>query len=141
MGDQTMHPGKGNLAGEKKIYFKFFLDGANAPAAPAALSGQSGSPLNDYITSFTRVSQGIFRLTLAEGYLYHVATLATLNVSATGQARYVQGGPVANFGTPATPATVDILIVDGSGAVQDPAAANSSNFISGCIVVGDIGNN
>jgi hypothetical protein len=56
--------------------------------------------------------------------------------SATAVARYAQGGPVANVGT-ATATTVDIRIVDGSGVVQNLAAAATDNFVSGEIVFCD----
>lgn len=140
MADRQFSTPKSNLEGARKICFKFFVDAGNQPTLPAALTGQSGSPINDYITSITRVSQGLYRITLADAYLHHVSTICSLNVNAAGQQRWTQPGPVANFGT-STPATVDILVVDNAGAVQDPAAANANNFISGIIVCCDIANN
>lgn len=130
MADRGFYEDKGNLPGQRDLSFKFFVDAANPPTlAP--------SPLNLFIASVVRVSQGIFRLTLTDSYRYHVATGAQLNVNAAGQQRFVQPGPVANFGT-STPATVDILVVDNAGAVQDPAAANANNFISGVLTLGDV---
>lgn len=129
MADMAMYPSYSNVPIEKRIYFKVTLDGSSAPTLAA-------SPANLGIASVSRVSQGLFRLTLAHAYKTHVATLPNLNVNATGQARFAQGGPVANVGT-SSAATVDILIVDGSGNVQDPAAANANNFLQGVIVFAD----
>ena len=130
--DKPRYHGGENAPNLIYIEFKFFVDGATAPVNP-------GNPLNFYITSFTRVSQGIFRLTLADTYKLHVDTAATMNVAAGGVQRWAQAGPVANFGT-ALPATVDILIVDNANAVQDPpAGASVNNFISGTIICCDSG--
>lgn len=137
--DKQLYNGQSNLPTEKDLYFKFFVDGANPPTAPAALTGESGTPLNKYIASCTRVSQGIFRLTFTDAFLHHVATFAELHVAGTGVQRWAQPGPVANFGA-STPATVDILIVDNSSAVQDPPAAAATNYLSGCITVCDVKN-
>lgn len=130
MADAAMYPAHSNVPVEKRIAYKFTVDGANAPALAAA-------PANLFIASVSRVSQGLFRLTLAHAYKSHVATLGHLNVNAAGQQRFFQPGPVANFGT-ATAATVDILVVDNAGAVQDPAAANANNFIAGEIILCDV---
>lgn len=129
MADYSTYPSNCNVPSEKEVYFKFTVDGSSAPALTAA-------PANLFIDSVSRVSQGIFRLTMKHAYKTHVATLPNLNVNATGQARFAQGGPVANVGT-STAATVDILIVDGSGNVQDPDAANANNFVQGVIVFAD----
>ena len=129
MADYSTYPVQGNVPHCKVVAFKITLDGANAPTLAA-------SPDNLFIASVARQSQGIFRLTLTHAYKTHVATIPNHNVNATGQARFAQGGPVANVGT-STPATVDILIVDGSGNVQDPAAANGNNFLSGVIIFAD----
>jgi len=140
MADEQFFGGNGsNLPGERDLYFKFFMDAANPPTSPVPLTGESGSPLNKFIVSMVRVSQGIFRITFRDSYLYHVATFAELHVAGTGLQRWAQPGPTANFGT-STPATVDILIVDNANAVQDPPAAEATNFLSGCITVGDVKN-
>jgi hypothetical protein len=127
MAGAGLYPAKTNVPLEEVLRFKFFVDGANAPTLDS-------SPINVGVQSVSRVSQGIFRLTLKSPYVNHVETSAQLNVNAAGQQRFVQPGPVANEGT-GTPMTVDLLVVDNAGAVQDPAAANANNFISGHIVL------
>jgi len=129
MAGTNAYPSFSNVPHERRIAYKFTVDGANAPAL-------SASPLNLHIASVSRVSQGLFRLTLVGTYRNHVATLGHLNVNAAGQQRFFQPGPVANAGT-STPVTVDILVVDNAGAVQDPAAANANNFIAGEIIFCD----
>jgi hypothetical protein len=128
MADIALYPSSTNVPHEKRIAFKFFPDAGNQPSVPAA-------PHNIGISSIVWVSTGLYRITLLHAYKNHVVTTATLN-SATAVARYAQGGPVANVGT-ATATTVDILVVDGSGVVQNPAAAATDNFISGEIVFCD----
>jgi len=138
--DFAGYDGKSNVPSEKRIVFKLFVDGANAPILAGYASAgvnTSGNPLNLYVASASRVSQGLFRLTLTHAYKNHVSTMAHLNVNAAGQQRFCQPGPVANVGT-STPVTVDLFVVDNTGAVQDPAAANANNFISGEIVFADI---
>jgi hypothetical protein len=125
-------PAKTNVPSEEVVRFKFFVDAAAAPTL--AGSTVSGNPLNVDVASVSRVSQGLFRLTLKKPYCKHVETIAQLNVNAAGQQRFAQPGPVANEGT-GTAMTVDILVVDNAGAVQDPAAANANNFISGHVVL------
>lgn len=132
MAGAGLYPAKTNVPCEEVVRFKFFVDAANAPSLAGA--GVSGTPLNIGVQSVSRVSQGLFRLTLKSGYVKHVETNAQLNVNAAGQQRFAQPGPVANEGS-GTPMTVDILVVDNAGAVQDPAAANANNFISGHIVL------
>jgi hypothetical protein len=127
--DRAFYPGGTNVPVERRIHFKFTVDAGNAPAL-------AGNPLNIHIASVSRVSQGIYRLTLVDVAKAHVHTDCALNVNAAGQQRWAQPGPVANFGTSTAP-TVDILIVDNAGAVQDPAAANANNFVSGSIVCCD----
>jgi hypothetical protein len=128
--DHSLYGGSTNVPHEKRIAFKFFVDAGNQPTVPT-------NPLNLYISSIVWVSQGLYRITLAGAYKNHVSTTAQLNVNATGQQRWCQPGPVANVGT-STAATVDILVVDNTGAVQNPAAANANNFISGEIVFCDV---
>lgn len=127
--DRALYVDHSNTPHLKRMPFKFLVDAANAPTL-------SPSPLNSYITSVARISQGLFRLTLADGFRIHVATDCTLNVNAAGVQRWAQPGPVANVGT-VGPVTVDILIVDNAGAVQDPPAANANNFVSGEILFCD----
>lgn len=131
MADRGMYHGAENTPGVRYIEFKFFVDAANPPTNP-------GNPQNLFITSFVRVSQGVFRLTLADAWKLHCGTSCELNVAGTGVQRWAQPGPIANFGT-STPATVDILIVDNANAVQDPPAAGAQNFISGTVIVCDSG--
>jgi len=129
--DRALYEDLGNVPYEKDISFKFTVDAGNAPALVA-------SPLNIYVTSVARVSQGLYRLTLSDAFKNHVRTTVQLNVNAAGVARWAQPGPVV-LGTGATPSTtVDILIVDNAGAVQDPPAANTNNFVSGVIVFCDV---
>lgn len=130
MADIALYPGKTNAPSEKVIRFKFFVDAGNQPTVPT-------NPFNFGIASIVWVSQGLYRITMQHAYKGHVETSAQLNVSAAGQQRFAQPGPVANVGT-ATAATVDILVVDNAGAVQDPAAANANNFISGHITFIDV---
>jgi len=131
MADVGMYHGAENTPGVRYIEFKFFVDAANPPTSP-------GNPQNLFIASCVRVSQGIFRLTLTHAWKIHCGTSCELNVAGTGVQRWAQPGPIANFGT-STPATVDILIVDNSNAVQDPPAAGAQNFISGTVIVCDSG--
>jgi hypothetical protein len=129
MADAALYPSYTNVPHEKRIAFKFFPDAGNQPTVPTA-------PHNLHIASIAWISTGVFRITLTHAYKNHVATLAQVNGAITGVARFAQGGPVANVGT-ATPATVDIVIVDGSGTPSDMAAAASSSFVSGEIVFCD----
>lgn len=129
MAGTTSWPGLTNVPHERRVCYKFFPDAGNQPSVPT-------SPLNMFISSIVWVSQGIYRITLRGTYVNLVSHTPVMNVNATGVARYAQGGPVANVGT-STPVTVDVLVVDGSGAVQNPPAANANNFISGEIVFAD----
>lgn len=128
MADAALYPDHSNVPVAKRVYFKFFPDAGNAPTVPTA-------PHNLHIASIAWVSTGLYRITLNHAYKNHVATSALVN-SATAVARFAQGGPVANVGT-ATATTVDIRIVDGSGVVQNLAAAATDNFVSGEIVFCD----
>ena len=139
--DAQLYGSKSNVPHEKRVAFKFFVDAGNAPILAGYASAgvnSAGNPLNLYVASVLRVSQGLFRLTLTHAFKHHVRTDAELNVNAAGVQRWAQPGPVANPGT-ATPVTVDILIVDNAGAVQDPPAANANNFVSGEILFCDTG--
>ena len=129
MADVTLYPGSTNVPVEKRIAFKFFPDTTSAPTVPTA-------PHNLHIASIARADVGVFLITLNHAYKNHVATIAQVNGAVTGVARYAQGGPVANVGT-ATPATVKIVIVDGSGTPSDMAAAGADNFVSGEIIFSD----
>lgn len=129
MASTTSWPSFTNVPHERRIEYKFFPDAGNQPTVPTG-------PLNQFISSIVWVSQGIYRITLRGTYVNLASHVPAMNVNATGVARYVQGGPVANLGT-STPVTVDILVVDGSGAVQNPPASNSNNWISGTIVFCD----
>ena len=127
--DRGLYQGFSNIPHEKRIAFKFFLDAGNAPTLAA-------SPANLYISGVSRVSQGLYRVTFMDTFKTHVGTDVHLNVNGSGVARWAQPGPVANVGT-STAVTVDVLVVDNAGAVQDPAAANSNNFIYGEAVFSD----
>jgi len=133
MGDRTFYPAGSNTVYERDINFKIFVDGSNAPTLAA-------SPLNNYISSVSRVSQGIYRITLADNYKTHQSTTVDLNVNGAAAA-WAQPGPIANFGntTGALP-TVDLLVLNNSSAVTDPPAQASNNvFLSGTISVSDAG--
>ncbi len=139
MAAQGQYPSRTNVPQRVAIEFKFFVDAGNQPILAGWTSNTvnvSGNPLNLGITSVAWVSQGLFRLTLRDRFPLHVKTTAQLNVNAAGQQRFAQPGPVANVGT-SSAITVDILVVDNAGAVQNPAAANANNFISGEIVFCD----
>jgi hypothetical protein len=129
MADAAMYPGLTNVPHEKRICFKFFPDAGNQPSVPTA-------PHNLHISGIAWISTGLFRITLNHAYKNHVATRALVNGAITGVARFAQGGPVANVGT-ATATTVDIVIVNGSGAPSDMAAAGADSFVSGEIVFCD----
>lgn len=129
--DRGLYQDQGNVPFCKDIHFRFTVDGANPPALVA-------SPLNIFVTSVVRVSQGLFRLTLSDAFKNHLKTLVALNVNAAGVARWAQPGPVV-LGSGVAPATtVDILIVDNAGAVQDPPAANANNYVGGCVTFCDV---
>jgi hypothetical protein len=129
--DRGLYDDKTNCPYQKDIYFKFTVDAGNAPALAA-------SPLNIFIVSVSRVSQGLYRLTLNDAFKNHVSTRAMLNVNAAGVARWAQPGPVVITTGTAPTTTIDILIVDNAGAVQDPPAANANNFVSGVASFADI---
>jgi hypothetical protein len=129
--DRQLYQDQTNVPFQKEVHFKFTVDAGNAPALAA-------SPLNIYVTSVARVSQGLYRLTLSDAFKNHLSSRVSLNVNAAGVARWAQSGPVV-LGSGATPSTtIDILIVDNAGAVQDPPAANANNFVSGVIVFCDV---
>jgi hypothetical protein len=129
MADRTMYDAKGNVPAERDLGFKFFVDAGNPPTlAP--------SPLNIFIQSVSRVSQGVYRLTLADSYRFHLNTACDLNCNAA-TAAWAQPGPVNNFGTSSLP-TVDILILDNTSSVVNPPAANANNFVSGTVTCCDI---
>ena len=127
--DRGLYEQNGNVPNVKVITFKFFPDAGNQPSVPT-------NPQNLFITSIVWVSQGLYRITLPDSFKLHMHTDAVLNVSAAGVARTVQGGPVV---LGASSNTVDLLVVDNAGAVQNPPAANASNWISGEIVFCDSG--
>lgn len=139
--DRGLYQGQSNVPYQKDIAFKLFLDAGNAPtlAGWASTSANtSGNPLNLYIVSATRVSQGLYRFTLNDAFKNHVRTTVDLNVNAAGVARWAQPGPVTITTGTAPTTTFDVFIVDNAGAVQDPPAANANNYISGVITFCDI---
>jgi hypothetical protein len=135
MADRALYPKGTNVPSCKEISFKFFVDAGNAPTLAGA--GVSGTPLNLSVASVSRVSQGLYRLVLSDAYKTHVRTLVALNVTGAGVARWAQSSVLANVGT-STAVTLDILVVDNAGAVQNPAAAATDNYISGAIIFADI---
>jgi len=129
--DAGLYQDQTNVPFQKEINFKFFPDAGNQPTVP-------GSPLNIYVASITRVSQGLYRITLRHPFRNIANVTVHLGVNAAGVVRFAQVGPVANVGT-SSPVTVDILIVDAAAAVQDPPAANANNVVWGTIVFADTG--
>lgn len=128
--DRGLYESKTNIPYEKEVVYKFFPDAANQPTVPA-------NPLNLFISSIVRVSQGLFRITLLDAVKSVASHNPALNVNAAGVVRFCQPGPVSTTATGAL--TVDVLVVDASAAVQDAPAANANNFISGTIFVCDVG--
>ncbi len=128
--DRGLYDSKSNVPYEKEIVYKFFPDAGNQPTVP-------GNPLNLFISSIVWVSQGLYRITLVDAVKSVASHAPVLNVNAAGVVRFCQPGPVSTSATGAL--TVDILVVDASAAVQNPLAANANNFISGTIVICDVG--
>lgn len=128
--DVALYSDRTNIPHHKTISYKAFLDGVNAPTVP-------GSPLNIYVKSIVRVSQGLFRVTLQGSGRNVVSHRPAYNVNVAGVVRFVQPGPVSV--TAAGDQTFDVLIVDAAAAVQDPPAANANNFLSGEIILADCG--
>ncbi len=128
--DKALYPSQCNVPYEKEIYYKFFPDAGNQPTVPT-------NPLNLYIASIVWVSQGLYRITFTDAVKSVVSHVPALNVNAAGVVRFCQPGPLSTTTTGAL--TADILVVDASAAVQNPPAANANNFISGTIVICDVG--
>jgi hypothetical protein len=129
--DRGLYPDRANVPEGKDIHFRFAVDAGNAPTLAA-------SPLNVYVTSVSRVSQGLYRITLTDTFKFHVRTLVALNVTGAGVARWAQPGPVViGTGVGAT-TTIDILIVDNAAAVQNPPAAAADNYVGGTVTFCDI---
>jgi hypothetical protein len=132
--DKTLWPAASSTPYEKDINFKFFVDVANPPTLA------SPNPLNQYISSVVRTSQGIYTLTFTDSALLVAAFFAELSLNAA-IGTYAQAGPTTGFGAPfsaATPPTAQIFILNSAGAVTDPPAANANNFVCGTIVLCDI---
>jgi hypothetical protein len=129
--DRALYQDQTNVPYQKEIFFQFAVDAGNAPTLAA-------SPLNIYVASVSRVSQGLYRLTLNDAFKNHVSTRPFLNVSGAGVARWAQPGPVTITTGTAPTTTVDIYIVDNAGAVQNPPASATGNFVSGVITFADI---
>ncbi len=131
--DKTLGNSYSNIPGEKDINFKFFVDAANAPTLAA-------KPLNQYITSVVRTSQGVYTITFADTGLIVASFFAELTLNTAG-ATYAQAGPTTGFGAAfnaATPPTAVVFILNSSGAVTDPPSANANVFVSGTLVLCDI---
>lgn len=131
MSDRSFYQNS-NLPGARYIEFKFLVDAGNAPTL-------LGNPQNFYISSVVRTSQGIYTVTLADGYRLHSCTSCELNTPAPAAA-WAQAGPITGFGAAAgTLPTVQIQILNNSSAVTDPPAQSGGNcFVSGTIIVSDI---
>ena len=127
--DRGLYDDKTSVPYAKQIAYKFFVDAGNQPTVPA-------NPLNLYIASIVWVSQGLYRITFMDGFKNLVGNFCTLNVNGAGVARWAQPGAVG--ATAAGAVTLDIQVVDNAGAVQNPAAANANNFISGVALFCDV---
>lgn len=100
---------------EKHVKVRIFPNGTNAPTFKSAGG----------VESVVRSSQGLFLVTLSSPYR-HLSNFNLDVQSVAAAARYPQLGTVANLGT-ASAVTVQVRLVDGSGAVQDMSAdANTS---------------
>ena len=130
MADRTFYNTDSNVVFERRIVGRFFPDAGNQPTYVAAD--------NIYVASIVWTSQGIYTVTLLDPYKRFVFGHAALQVNAAlGVGRDAYLGPVSNVGT-SSPVSFQILILDGSGAVQNPAAANANNSISFEVVFSDI---
>jgi len=126
------YPGFTNNPMQKDLNFKFFVDAGNAPTLAA-------SPLNNWVASVVRTSQGLYTLTFRDTGLIIGGFFAELTLNAAG-ATYAQAGPTTGFGAaynPASPPTAVVFILNGAGAVTDPPAANANVFVSGVITIVD----
>jgi len=125
------YPGFTNNPMQKDLNFKFFVDGANAPTlAPA--------PLNNWVASVVRTSQGVYTLTFRDTGCIIGAFYAELALNAASTA-YAQAGPTTGFGAaynPASPPTAVVFILV-NGAVADPPAANANVFVNGVLTIVD----
>jgi hypothetical protein len=132
--DKTLYPAFSNIPNEKDLNFKFFVDGSNPPTLAA-------KPLNQYIASVVRTSQGLYTITFADTGLQIASVTAELSITAPPQP-YAQCGPTTGFGASfnaaSPPTAVVYVLAAASGAVADPPAANANIFISGTIVLCDI---
>jgi hypothetical protein len=131
--DKTLWNSNTNLPAEKDLNFKFAVDAGNAPTLAAA-------PLNQYVSSVVRTSQGVYTLTFADSGKFVAGFVAELSLNAAG-ATYAQAGPTTGFGAafnPAAPPTAVVFILNSAGAVTDPPAANANVFVSGTLTLCDI---
>jgi len=131
--DKQLYPAFSNTPAEKDINFKFFVDAANPPTLAA-------SPLNNYIASVVRTSQGVYTLTFTDTGKILMAFFAELTLNAAG-ATYAQAGPTTGFGAAfnaASPPTAVVFILNSAGAVTDPPAANANVFVCGLVSIADI---
>jgi hypothetical protein len=130
--DRSGYPGFTNNPMQKDLNFKFFVDAANQPTlAPA--------PLNNWVASVVRTSQGVYTMTLRDTGLIVAGFFAELCLNAAGTC-YAQGGPTTGFGAaynPASPPTAVIFTLV-NGAVADPPAANTNVFICGVLTIVDV---
>jgi hypothetical protein len=131
--DKTLWPAFTNLPGEKDLQFKFFVDAGNAPTLAAA-------PANNYIAGVVRSSQGVYLITLADACKSLLGVTVDLALNVAG-VTYAVPGPSTNFGQALSVGapTVTIFILDNTGAVANPPAANANVYVSGTITVTDLG--
>lgn len=103
----------------RRLNISFAPNGSSAIDA-AGNQGAGG------LWSVARVSQGLYRITLRDGYRVVAYFGAELQFNAPPITLRAVPGPVVNT---STTRTFDVFVVDGAGAVQD-AAANPNNRIN-----------
>jgi hypothetical protein len=128
--DRTFYDTKSNVPFERRIMGRFFPDAGNQPTFVATD--------NLYVASIVWTSQGLYTVTLQDTYKRFIGGHVSIQFSAApGNERAPSLGPVSNVGT-STPVSFQILVLDGAGAVQNPAAANANNSITFEVVFSDI---
>jgi hypothetical protein len=128
--DWQSYDTRSNVCYERRVLGRFFPDAGNQPTFVTAD--------NLYIASIVWTSQGLYTVTLTHAYKRFVFGHVAIQFSgAPGNERAPSIGSISNVGT-STPVSFQILVLDGAGAVQNPAAANANNSISFEMVFSDI---
>jgi len=132
--DKGLYPGFTNIAQQKDINFKAFVDAGNAPTlAP--------NPLNTWVTGVSRTGTGTYVFTVADTALLVAGFYAELTLNAASTC-YAQAGPTTGFGAaynPASPPTFTVFTLV-NGVLADPPAANANIFLCGVLTLCDIAN-